>query len=169
MPHHTISVANSVLGVASDHGEQLTPMKLQKLVYYSHGWHLGLDQGPLCDEEVEAWQWGPVFPSLYHAVKHWGNLPIAEPVRLPRVFPITGKIDALFTTPRLSESEHRFEMALIRRVWDVYGHLTAIGLSRMTHEEGSPWVLARDGNRRGVVISEDSMRKFFGQKAASSA
>jgi len=44
-------------------------MKLQKLVYYAHGWHLALNNEPLIDEQVECWQYGPVISSLFHEFK----------------------------------------------------------------------------------------------------
>ena len=45
--------------------EQITQMKLHKLLYYAAGWHLGFTGEPLFDEDIEAWQYGPVVPSIY--------------------------------------------------------------------------------------------------------
>ncbi len=42
-------------------------MKLHKLLYYAAGWHLGFTGEPLFDEDIEAWQYGPVVPSIYLA------------------------------------------------------------------------------------------------------
>src|SRR5208282_4587731 len=52
---------------------RVDPLKLQKLVYFAHGWHLALRDQPLIDELVEAWDYGPVVPSLYHQFKRYGN------------------------------------------------------------------------------------------------
>jgi uncharacterized phage-associated protein len=41
-------------------GEDLTHLKLQKLVYYAQGFHLGLFDKPLFEEPIEAWAHGPV-------------------------------------------------------------------------------------------------------------
>ena len=76
-------------------------MKVQKLVYYAHGWHLGLADAPLIGELVEAWRWGPVIRSLYAALAEFGNQPIlttlkdmvprhAGPVGVPRRVPASG-------------------------------------------------------------------------------
>ena len=47
-------------------------MKVQKLVYFAHGWHLGITKKPLINEQVEAWPYGAVIPSLYDYLKQWG-------------------------------------------------------------------------------------------------
>ena len=54
----------------------LTPLKLQKLIYYAHGWHLAIRNAPLIDEVIEAWEYGPVVPNVYHEFKKFGNRPI---------------------------------------------------------------------------------------------
>lgn len=45
-------------------------MKLQKIVYYCQAYSLGWKQSPLFDEEIKAWNSGPVIPELY--LKHKG-------------------------------------------------------------------------------------------------
>ena len=44
-------------------------MKVLKLVYISHGFHLALTNDPLIKENVMAWQYGPVIPELYFQLK----------------------------------------------------------------------------------------------------
>ena len=65
------TVAEAVLWIRRD--VQTTPMHIIKLVYLSHGWMLGLHDTPLLWEPVEAWQYGPVVPSVYHLYKGWGG------------------------------------------------------------------------------------------------
>ena len=55
----------------------ITSLKIQKLVYISHGWNYAFRDDHLIDDElVEAWLYGPVFPSLYHEFKYRGELPV---------------------------------------------------------------------------------------------
>ena len=80
MEYSAKAIANYFLELAAKHGEKVTPLKIQKLVYIAHGWHLALYEKPLVyDEFAEAWEYGPVFPSIYHEFKHFGGAPIAEP------------------------------------------------------------------------------------------
>lgn len=56
----------------------LTPMKLIKLCYIAHGWHLALTGSELLDEVIFAWKYGPVIKTLYRDFKQYGNCQISE-------------------------------------------------------------------------------------------
>ena len=119
------AAANDMLDIAMKDGEGLTPMKIQKLVYIAHGWHLGLYNEILVDEDVEAWQWGPVFPRLYHQVKHYGRWPIAEKI-----------------TDSKGDLEHSIDgnhYAHMQEVWNKYHKYTGMELAMLTHQDGTPW------------------------------
>ena len=72
----TIAIANEFLELAAREGVSLSQMKLQKLVYFAYGWSLALRGDPLVNEQVECWDYGPVFPSLYRRTKRYGADPI---------------------------------------------------------------------------------------------
>lgn len=42
----------------------VSPLKLQKLVYYAQAWSLALDGEPIFEESIEAWKNGPVVRNL---------------------------------------------------------------------------------------------------------
>ena len=50
--------------VWSNGDKKITNLKLQKLVYYSQAWFLGIYQKPLFSDKIEAWVHGPVVPAL---------------------------------------------------------------------------------------------------------
>ena len=56
VPYNAIAVANYFIDKAKADGVPLTHMKLQKLIYFAHGWHLALYGEPLIDEEIQAWE-----------------------------------------------------------------------------------------------------------------
>ena len=72
------AVANYFLDKAKNAHRPLTPMKLQKLVYIAHGWHLALFDASLIRERVQAWRWGPVIEDLYHEFKEFAKQPITR-------------------------------------------------------------------------------------------
>src|ERR1041385_1190632 len=72
------AIANYFLDLAESEKAAIEPLKMQKLVYFAHGWYLAFTGKPLLNEFVEAWQYGPVIPDLYHAFKHYGSQPITE-------------------------------------------------------------------------------------------
>ena len=139
-----LEVANELISLASEKGARdLTPMKLQKLVYYAHGWSLGVLDEPLIDEQVEAWRFGPVVPTLYDYAKHYGNGPIDGPLVCFDVqetpSPHGVQRHLVSVVPKLSENDAENVRPLLDWVWSNYGHLSGIQLSNLTHEPGTPW------------------------------
>jgi uncharacterized phage-associated protein len=161
-PYKAKAVANYFLDNAQKDGVALTPMKLQKLIYFAHGWHLALLQKPLIDERIQAWEFGPVIRTVYDEFKGFGR------------GPITGRADTIvmrdselsFFRPEIPESDSQTR-GLLDRVWEVYKDHSAYQLSALTHETGSPWAKAYSANPgvRNLTIDDDDIRAFFEQKA----
>lgn len=127
----------------------ITNLKLQKLLYYSQGWYLALNNGqPLFNDRIEAWVHGPVVPIVFRKYRDfkWSRLPAEIP------------LNDLTT----NASEH------IDEVISVYGHLSPWDLERMTHSE-DPWKEARGtlspDMPSSVPIGLESMRRFFARQA----
>src|SRR5690348_2726800 len=76
MPYDPRAVANYFLDLASVDGESISPLKLQKLLYFGHGWHLAITGEPLLSERIRAWKYGPVVESIYYQFRRFGNRPI---------------------------------------------------------------------------------------------
>ncbi len=51
------AAANYFLGLGEADGVQLTPMKLQKMLVLSYGWHLVVAGAAMLNEYIEAWRW----------------------------------------------------------------------------------------------------------------
>lgn len=122
-------------------------MKLQKLVYISHGWYLGLVGEPLISEDVEAWKWGPVVRSLYRDFADYGSSPITA-------VPMKSEIDPVASR-------------LLERVWEVYRRFTAAQLSSMTHATGTPWSDAFRSEGKPAIIPTQSIRQHYKMLAKS--
>ena len=130
--------------VDRDSGDSMTPLKLQKLLYYAQAWHLLAFDKPLFDEDMQAWAHGPVVPSVYHEFKEYGFNSILE-------YKGAEEID--------EESE-----AILSQVADIYGEFSAKRLEAMTHQE-APWRDARGGlapeARCEAVIPKDAIKAYF--------
>lgn len=156
-----IAVANYFIDNYSS-AKDLTPLKLQKLVYLSHAWHLALEDSPLVeDESVEAWQYGPVFSSLYHELKGHGSRSVRE---LATDIVEDENDDWVIATPRLRGEFHGF----LDRVWATYGNWTPGQLSTLTHTPGSPW---SQTNRelRNAHIDDSLITRYYKEKVANRA
>src|SRR5438876_10541572 len=107
-----VTVANRFSKLAKRDGKPLTNMQLQQLVYIAHGWSLALLGKPLIKYLIEAWQWGPVSPSLYHNLCKYRAGEIDQPI-------------PTFSTTKLSPAEE----SLIESVWSSYEPLSGPRLS----------------------------------------
>ena len=159
------AVANHFLDLAEQDGTMLNPMKIQKLVYIAHGWHLAIVEKPLIHESVEAWTYGPVIPDLYHEFKQWGN----EGIRNRAIeIHLSGAGDSLLfreDVPSIDgECVDPIEVkSLLGRVWEVYKRFSAVQLSNMTHKEGTPWDVTwkKNDGKRSVSIDDSLIREHF--------
>lgn len=144
----------------------MSPLKLQKLLYFAHGWHLAIVDAPLLDEHVEAWQFGPVVPSVYHEFKNFGNIPITgSRFKAPTRVLVDGK-SAVRVVPLVLDFQNPDACKakpIIDRVWSVYKAFTPIQLSSMTHQPDSPWDKAwkGSGGRRGTDIDDEAIKEYF--------
>ena len=144
MGYNAKAIANFFLDIAKERGDKVTPLKIQKLVYFSHGWHLALTDGkPLVnDEYIEAWTYGPVFPSLYHEFKQYGGDPIDG--YAIDVYWNEEKKDSDYRIPNVEESDVPTKKFL-EKIWDVYGSKTPLQLSMISHAPDSPWAQTNRG------------------------
>ena len=144
MPYSAAKVANQMLGVAQARGEDITPLKLLKLVYIAHGWSFPFLRQPLLAEPAQAWQYGPVVPSLYHAISRF------------RASPITGLVPD--TDPQELSPE---ASALIQNVYDTYSRFSGVQLSNMTHMPNTPWSEAWNTRGRNAIIPNDRISEHY--------
>jgi len=127
----------------------LTQMKLQKMVYFAQGYHLARYGQKLIKDEVQAWQYGPVFPSLYDDYKLYGGNPI-ETFKFSRL----GENP---TIPRLTPEAQE----TINFTWNTLKNISAAQLSNWTHKPDSPWDRAYREGERGVIIPENEIKAYF--------
>jgi len=57
--------------------QQMTAMKLHRLLFYSQAGSLVWDERPLFDEPIQAWASGPVVPEIYRL--HNGSFKLTDP------------------------------------------------------------------------------------------
>ena len=140
-PVHSIVVACEFVRLAKD---GLTQLQLQKLVYYANGWHLEIFGSPLTMDNVEAWDHGPIYRELWNRIKTHGKNPIMK------IEPIQG------------EFVSKDQDALIKEVFETYGHMSGFRLTAMTHQEDSPWFNVYVSKRKfGGVIPHNMIKRYF--------
>lgn len=125
-------------------GDSITPLKLQKLVYYAQCWALVFLGDPIFDDDFEAWSHGPVLPGLYDRFRDYGyqSIPSCDCENT-----IDGDLEEVLLE--------------VRRV---YGEKSGKVLEELTHME-TPWIEARADLepevRCNTKLSKTTMKKYY--------
>lgn len=123
-----------------EENENISNLKLQKLLYYAQGFHLAIHGKPLFSEEIQAWKHGPVVSEVYHQYKDAG----------------ANGIPYFASDDVLDEGSKE----LIRDVYSHYGQFTAWRLRQLTHDE-PPWRETYRPGEMNLVISHEKLIKYF--------
>lgn len=137
-------IANYFIELASKTEENdLTNLKLQKLLYFAQGKYLAKNNKPLFDEPIEAWELGPVVRSIYKTYKYCGPYPIT-------VF------DKKVKRTNLPYDIREF----LDYIWDFYGKYSARYLVDETHKKNTPWSTVYTKSQDNE-ISTELMTRYF--------
>ena len=132
---------------------QVDNLKLQKLLYYAQAVHLVRTENKeaLFENQIQAWQYGPVVPDVYRIYKSHGVEPILVPEHTGdfRVFP-----------EKITKKAMLFAQESIDMMLGYYGEKSGIELIKKTHAE-SPWQDVFDPAKKNIEISRQSMYDFY--------
>lgn len=135
--------ANYLLYLTADTFEDISNMKLNKLLYFGQGYYLQEYGKPMFDDEFEAWPHGPVVPTVYYQYNEYGRNPITEYDQ-----------DAARLVPD--------DVAdILMSVAQKYGRYNAATLRGMTHAPGTPWAQVYRDGERDIQIPVSIMRDYF--------
>lgn len=158
MENYALAIANYFIELAHKESKDIRPLKLMKLVYIAHGYILAMLDKPTDGaklEKVEAWQYGPVFPSVYYSFKQYGGNPIDKATTVLD-FDKVGKEDFI-STPSLSCAD---EKKVCEFVWRNYGKFSDRELVSKLHMNGTPW---KEYYQQGlnVVIPDKATKRYY--------
>ena len=128
--------------------QALTIMQILKLVYIVQGYHLAIENSPFFKQETYAWKYGPVIKDLYYSLKDWLS---QNDIYLNEKF-----------LPHSSyESFNDKQKSILSVVFKKYGKLSAMGLSRLTHKDGTPWAERYKKEEEGLLIEKELIKKYY--------
>lgn len=155
MSYPAIVIANEIINLASRDKIGITPMKLQKILYLANGISLKRKNEKLIHESFEAWEYGPVVPSVYYIYKeHRGDNIVETKDEVVQ----SGQYSS---TPASSIKLAPEDALIVKDAWDNAKKLSAFTLSAWSHNENSPWDKAYHGEPKQKYISEQEMRTYF--------
>ena len=140
-----LTIADEILKCAKRMGRSLTPMQLMKLVYIAHGWSLAVLNRDIFSDRIEAWKYGPVIPTLYHATKQFGRNEISLDI-----------VDE--ESPSAVDEEVE---GFLADVVEKYSHLSGVQLSNLTHLPDTPWHQVYEPNVKNKEIPDNLIRQHY--------
>lgn len=129
-----LNVGNNILKRAFAENIDITPMKLQKMIYFVYRDYLQLTERALFNERFETWKYGPVVRSVYDQYKKYGSNAIRD-------YAYESGEKYYYTVNE--ESSPAFKR-VIDEVWNQYKSYDGIYLSSITHRPGTAWKKAYD-------------------------
>lgn len=107
---------------AADDENDLTNLKLQKLLYFTQADYYKEFKAPLFSEDIEAWAYGPVIREVYEKYRVCGSYPISyfelDNERIELDPPVSDFLDTAY------------------QKWNRYSSSYLVTLS---HKQGDPW------------------------------
>lgn len=123
--------------------EDITPMALQKILYYAQAFYKAFYDKPLFTNRCEAWTHGPVYRDVYLKYRDFGY----DPIKLPN-------LEFNIEESGLTSVEISFLDAII----DAFGRYSGSTLRNMTHKE-QPWLEAR-----GSLLPKDKCSNLINNR-----
>lgn len=127
----------------------ITPLALQKLLYYVQGFYSAFVGDYVFEEDCEAWAHGPVYSQVYYSYSDYKYEPIDKYEENLHVFESVLSPD---------------EIDIVNNVVRNFGRYSGKVLEKITHCE-RPWIHARGelegSNRSNQIIEKDSIKSYF--------
>lgn len=152
--YSAIDIARYVINYSWDIDAPLSNLKLQKLLYLIQGNFLRILKRPCFEDDIEAWKYGPVVPTVYSKFKRYGSNNIN---RIEYIYEFeSNKFEAIKKDfkPILSDDEAQ----IIHEVVLACKDYSANYLVTLTHSQ-SPWI--KSYGRNNNVISIDLLKEYF--------
>ncbi|SBV94499.1 conserved hypothetical protein [uncultured Eubacteriales bacterium] len=143
--YSALSVAQYVVDYCNKYGKGISNLKLQKILYFVQAEFLVSQHKPCFRDEIEAWDFGPVVPTVYHKYKRYGGAIIPS-----------NSIGALYSSIDPISSKDR---SIIESIVNQGIKYSASELVDITHNQ-KPWRLSyRQGRNNVIPIS--LIRDYF--------
>jgi uncharacterized phage-associated protein len=131
----------------------ITNLSLQKLLFFIQGFHYLNYDKLLFEEEIEAWNFGPVIPEIYHQFKKFGKNPITEE-RACYFEPSMN--EASF--PEIKESLYPEAFKMTNDTFALLAGKDPFKLVWYIHLENSPWTALVKTDKKGIYKIEPHLK-----------
>ena len=128
-------------------GKEITPLALQKILYYAQGFYKAFFGKFLFKDDCQAWVHGPVYVNIYEKYKDFKSANIF--------------LDIDYDIEDIIEDEKR---EILDAVIKYFGYYNGKALEKMSHYE-TPWINARKGllptENSNNIINKEDIKDYF--------
>ncbi len=141
-------VVNTILTHARNANIPVRPLKLQKLLYFFHGFYLRDNQAQgLLKESFYAWPYGPVIPSVYYHFRDQRDKPI-------------GLLSELGGKAYIYSEKKTDVYKVLNNPMSGYWEKSDMELSDLTHRKNGAWYKAYEQGLRAEIKKDDIIDEF---------
>lgn len=142
MAYKALDIAKYVINYEHSKKREITNLRLQKLLYFVQAKVLVETGSPCFDDDMVAWDFGPVVPAVYYTYKIFGSWDILLNSASPAVSKeISSNMDSIL---------------------DYCKDYPTFQLVEITHKQ-TPWITARRMGQN-TVITKKSISEYFRQQ-----
>lgn len=135
-----MEVAKYIINLYYEMNQPLSNLKLQKLLYFVQGASLAIFNKPAFEDNIEAWQYGPVVPNVYFPYSLYGPLDIKV------------QYDNTISDEQIEK--------VTRFISFYYRNVDPFSLVNETHKDGSPWSNVYHIHKKSI-ISTKAISSYF--------
>ncbi|HCN53852.1 MAG TPA: hypothetical protein DIS88_08710 [Prevotella sp.] len=156
--YNALDVSRYIINYSNDKNYGISNLKLQKILYFVQAYFLTSteDHHPCFSDTIEAWNFGPVVPSVYHEFKQYGagDIPSIQSY-------INFDSSNVWNSERVEYKNYisQEDQDRINAVVDKFSDYSASDLVALTHRQ-SPWIDAYAPYRNNEITNE-AIRKYF--------
>lgn len=148
--HDALAIANWFLSRSANERRPMDLLRLQRLLYLAHAWHLHYQGEPLIKEDILAGPFGPVVDVVQREFVKFGSEPITQLAARLFTDPFQGPRWVPFEVPADHYVVHFLEV-----IWELYRDWSTDALVAFTSDEQSAWrkTISQNFGRPGGQIS----------------
>ena len=140
--YSVLDIAKYIIWYCKEKGYPISNLRLQKVLYFVQADFLINRDIPCFMESIEAWDFGPVVPEVYHKYKIFGSSMIPS-----------------FICGSIAEKIRTLDKEMINEIVDLCAGKSTSELVDITHQQ-EPW---KNAYRKycNNIITNESIRKYF--------
>lgn len=139
-------IANTILRLSFRENIPITPMKLQRLLYFIYKDYLIKINQSLFSERFEAQNYGPSLSVIHSNFRQYYDNPITHYYKTNDE-----------TIYQVNERENIYFSKILYSIWNTYKFQSEIVLSKLIQRQGTAWYKAWINNR--IFLEDDDIRK----------